>query len=302
MKAAVIHEYGSPEVLKYEDFPDPRLAHGEVLIRVAAAGVNPIDLHEREGATKEWRPVKFPGVLGWDLAGTVVGLGDGVNGFAMGERVFGWAYHTYAELCAVKTELLAKTPERLDLFQAAALPLVSATGCQLITLASGLTAGQSVLVSGAVGSVGRAAIFAAKDKGAKVFAGVRSRDRAIAETLGVDGIVALDDPEELARLAPVDVVANCIPGAAASQLLGKVKPGGMFASVTGVPDGADAFPQVRTKAFVSKQDVATYLYAAEGIISGKLQIPVSRVFPLRQAADAHAHMARGGAGKILLRP
>jgi len=157
-------------------------------------------------------------------------------------------------------------------------------------------------VTGAVGSVERTAVYAAKQAGANVIAGVKKDQVRRAAELGADEIVALDDPDEMARMGPVDIVANCVRGATASRLLGKVKPGGMFVSVTGIPDGADAFPQVRTKAFVSKQDINTYLYAAGGIISGKLEIPVSRILPLRQAADAHAEMAHGGAGKILLRP
>jgi NADPH:quinone reductase-like Zn-dependent oxidoreductase len=102
MKAAVIHNYGAPDVLIYENYPDPKPAAGEVVMRVAAAGVNPVDLCEREGGTKDWRPVVFPAVLGWDLAGTIVALGEGVCELALGESVFGWAYHTYAELCPSK--------------------------------------------------------------------------------------------------------------------------------------------------------------------------------------------------------
>ena len=100
MKASVIHEYGGPEVLRYQDYPDPVLQPDEVLVRVAAAGVNPVDALERSGETKAWRPVQFPGVLGWDLSGTVQKMGSGVEGFSVGDQVLAWAYHTYAELCA----------------------------------------------------------------------------------------------------------------------------------------------------------------------------------------------------------
>ena len=97
MKASVIHEYGGPEVLRYEDYPDPVLNPGEVLVRVAAAGLNPVDILERSGQTKEWRPIQFPGVIGWDLSGTLERLGTGVKGFSVGDRALAWAYHTYAE-------------------------------------------------------------------------------------------------------------------------------------------------------------------------------------------------------------
>lgn len=167
MKAIVIHEYGGPDVLKYEDCPDPVPGAGEVLVRVAAASINPIDIMERAGLTKDFKPVTFPGVLGWDLAGRVVGLGPGAQGFSVGDKVLAWAYHTYAELCTVRAELLAKVPDGLDLVEAAALPLVTTTGNQLIAIASGAEAGQTVLVSGAFGSVGRSAILTAKRSAAR---------------------------------------------------------------------------------------------------------------------------------------
>jgi NADPH:quinone reductase-like Zn-dependent oxidoreductase len=302
MRAAVIHSYGGPEVLKYEEYPDPQPGPREALVRVAAAGVNPVDLREREGGAKDWRPVIFPGVLGWDLSGTVVALGDGVRDLAIGEKVFAWGYHSYAELCAVKAELLAKVPAGLDLVAAAALPLVSATGCQLISVAGETRAGQTVLVSGANGAVGRCAVFAAKDQGCIVVAGVHAKDVDAAARLGADRVVALDDAAVMRALEPVDLVANCVRGPTATSLLAKVKPGGLFASVTGVPEGADAYPQVRAKAFVSKQDVATYLYAARGALDGRLEIPIADMLHLRQAAQAHAKVEKGGVGKILLKP
>src|SRR5215471_18607529 len=98
MKAIVIHRYGGPEVLKLEDYTDPVAATGEVLVRVAAASINPVDTFERAGLTKDYKPVKFPGVLGWDLAGTVVAVGPGAEAFSIGDKVLAWAYHTYAEL------------------------------------------------------------------------------------------------------------------------------------------------------------------------------------------------------------
>jgi len=133
MKAIVIHQYGGPEVLKFEDVPDPVAGAGEVVLRVAAASINPIDIAERAGLTKDFKPVTFPGVLGWDLAGTVISVGPDVKGFSLGDKALAWAYHTYAELCAVKAELLAKVPEGLDLVEAAALPLVTITGNELIS-------------------------------------------------------------------------------------------------------------------------------------------------------------------------
>jgi NADPH:quinone reductase-like Zn-dependent oxidoreductase len=111
MKAIVVHQYGGPDVLKFEDYPDPVAGTGEVLVRVAAASVNPIDYKRRAGLTKDFYPIRFPGVIGVDLAGTVVKIGPGVEGFSAGDQVFAMADNTYAELCVVKADALAKIPQ-----------------------------------------------------------------------------------------------------------------------------------------------------------------------------------------------
>jgi NADPH:quinone reductase-like Zn-dependent oxidoreductase len=302
MKASVIHEYGGPEVLRYEDYPDPVRQPGEVLVRVAAAGVNPVDALERSGETKAWRPVQFPGVLGWDLSGTVEKLGTGVEGFSEGDQVLAWAYHTYAELCAVNAALLARVPKGMNLVDAAALPLVTMTGSQLIYVAADVKPGQTVLVSGAAGSVGRSAVFAAKDRGTVVTAGVLKKQLDGVKNLGADRVVALDDPAAFADLQKVDIVANTVRGKTAEDLMGKVKEGGIFASVTGAPANAAGYPKVRTVAFVSRQDTKNLEFTVEAVRAGKLTIPIGSRVPLRNAAEAHAAFAKGGASKILLLP
>jgi NADPH:quinone reductase-like Zn-dependent oxidoreductase len=300
MNAVVMKEYGGPEVLKYGDFSDPTPGPGEVLVKVAAASINPVDLKQRAGATKAYFPLEFPNVIGWDVSGTVAKLGPGVSDFAVGDRVFAWAFHTYAELCVVKTDVLAKIPEGLDLIEAAALPLVTMTGSQLISQASGVTRGQTILVSGAVGSVARAAVCTAKDKGAVVIAGVRKDQLAEAKELGVDKVVAIDDTVDFGALPSVDVVANTVGGPTAEQLLSKVKDGGTFASVTGVPENAQEYPSVHAVAFVSKQDPKTLLYMADAVRDGRLKIPIAKKLPLKEAREGHIAMEKGAAGKILL--
>jgi NADPH:quinone reductase-like Zn-dependent oxidoreductase len=302
MKAIVIHQYGGPEVLKFEDCPDPAAGAGEVVVRVAAASINPIDIIERSGGMKDFRPMKFPNVLGWDLSGTIVSVGPQVQGFSLGDKVLAWGYHTYAELCAIKAELLAKVPNGLDLAEAAALPLMTTTGAELISVASGVGAGQTALVSGALGGVGRSAVFAAKERGAKVIAGVRKSQLNAAKSLGADEVAAIDDDDALSAIAPVDAVANTVRGPTVGRLIGKVKPGGVFASVTGAPDNAKGFPAVRVVAFVSKQDARTVLHMAQAVSAGKLVIPIARKLPLRDAAAAHAAVEKGVDGKVLLLP
>src|ERR1700729_2038170 len=214
MKAVVVHQYGGPEVLKFEDYPDPVPGPVEVLVRVAAASVNPIDYKRRAGLTKDFYPIHFPGLIGVDVAGTVAALGSGVQGFSPGDQVFAMAANTYAELCVVKAAILAKVPKGLDLIEAAALPLVTVTGNQLLQ-ATGIKAGQSVLVVGAAGNVGRSAVFTAKARGATVIAGVLKRQMDQAKTVGANHVVATDDDTAVANLPPLDAVADTVGGRAA---------------------------------------------------------------------------------------
>jgi NADPH:quinone reductase-like Zn-dependent oxidoreductase len=128
MKAVVLHEYGGPDKLKYEDFADPVAADDQVLVRVAATSVNPIDYKIRSGAMKQFFPVDFPEILGRDIAGIVRTVGKKVTGVAPGDKVMALGNHAYAELTAVAASDVAQVPEKLDLIEAAALPLVMTTG------------------------------------------------------------------------------------------------------------------------------------------------------------------------------
>ncbi len=299
MKAVVVHQYGGPEVLKFEDYPDPAPGPGEVLVRVAATSVNPIDYKRRAGLTKDFYPIQFPGLIGVDIAGTVVKIGPGVEGFSAGDQVFAMAANTYAELCVVDAAILAKIPKGLDLIQAAALPLVTTTGNQLIA-ASGIKAGQSVLVLGAAGNVGRSAVFTAKQRGATVIAGVLTTQMDEAESIGADQVLATDDDNATANLPMLDVVADTVNGKTAEKLIAKVKPGGVFASVLGAPRNAATFASVKVVPVFAKPDPKTLQVMAEAFRDGKLVIPISRKLPLSQAAEGQAAAEKGGLGKVLL--
>jgi len=299
MKAVVVHKYGGPEVLKFEDYPDPVPGAGEVLVRVAAASVNPLDYKRRAGLTDDYYPIHFPGLIGVDMAGTVVKIGPEVEGFSVGDQVFSMADNTYAELCVVSAAILAKVPKGLDLIQAAALPLVTITGNQLLS-ATGIKAGQTVLVAGAVGNVGRSAVFTAKERGATVIAGVLKRQMDEAKTVGADQVVATDDDTAIANLPPLDAVADTVDGRTAEKLLAKVKSGGVFASVVELPQNAAKYPSVKSVKVFSKFDRKTLEFMAEAVRDGKLVIPISRKLPLSDAAEAQAAAEKGGIGKILL--
>ena len=301
MKAIVVHEYGGPEVLKYEEYPDPVAGPGEVLVRVAAASVNPVDYKRRAGLTKSFYPMQFPSLIGVDLSGTVVKVGSGVEAFMAGDKVFGMVDNTYAELCVVKADALADIPEGLDLIDSGALPLVTVTGNQLLA-ATGIKAGQTVMVIGGVGNVGRSAVFTAKDRGATVIAGVLKRQMDEAKTLGVDHVAATDDDTSIASLPMLDAVADAVGGKTAEMLIAKVKPGGVFATVVGAPRNAAEYPSIKVAPVFSKFDRNTLQFMAEAVRDGKLVIPISRRMPLREAAEAQALAEKGAIGKILLVP
>jgi NADPH:quinone reductase-like Zn-dependent oxidoreductase len=299
MKAIVVHEYGDPEVLKFEDYPDPVPGPGQVLVRVAATSVNPIDYRRRAGLTKDFYPLHFPALIGVDVAGTVVEIGPGVKGFSAGDRVFAMADDTYAELCVVKAAVLAKIPNCLDLIQAAALPLVTTTGNQLLS-ATGVTAGETVMVVGAVGSVGRSAVFTAKERGAAVVAGVLKKQLDAAKAVGADQVVATDDDTAIANLPALNAVADTVGGRTAEKVIAKIKPGGVFASVVGAPQNAAKYPSVKVEFVFSKFDRKTLEFMAEAVRDGKLVIPIIQKLPLSEAAEAQAAAERGALGKILL--
>ena len=300
MKAIVLHEYGGPSKLKYEDFEDPKPGPGEVLVRVAATSVNPVDYKMRSGAAKERFPVNFPGILGRDVSGIVREIGEGVTGFEPAQRVMALAHATYAELTVVKADELTLVPEGLDLVEAAALPLVTLTGEQLISRGTGIKQGETVLISGAMGSVGRAAIFTAKKAGATVIAGVKKAQLDAAKELGADEVVALDDKEAMAKVGFMDAVADTVGGETGAMLLGKVKQGGVFASVVGPPLGAKLHPTVKVALVMAVPDPAKLAEMAAEVVAGRYKIPIDRMLPLSEAADGQVAAEKGGIGKVLL--
>jgi NADPH:quinone reductase-like Zn-dependent oxidoreductase len=300
MKAVVLHEYGGPDKLKWEDFEDPKVGENDVLIRLSASSVNPVDYKMRSGAAKERFPVEFPGIIGRDVSGIVREVGSRVTGFEPGDKVMAFASHTYAELVVVPATEVTHVPEGLDVVEAAALPLVTLTGEQLITLGTKIQAGQTVLVAGAVGAVGRSAVWTAKKAGATVIAGVRKKQLEEAAEIGADEVLALDDSEAMKKLGFVDAVADAVGGETAELLIAKVKQGGIFASVTGAPKNATMHPTVQVEVVRAKPDAATLKTLAEDVVAGKLKIPIDRMIALADAGEGQAAAEKGGIGKVLL--
>jgi NADPH:quinone reductase-like Zn-dependent oxidoreductase len=212
----------------------------------------------------------------------------------------GVAGSSYAELVAANANAITKVPDGLDPVEAAALPVVTLTGEQLITLGTEVKAGQTVLITGALGSVGRSAVWTAKKAGAMVIAGVRGSQVKAAGALGTDEVLALDDAAALEKLGFVDAVADTVGGPTGEKLLGKVKPGGVFASVLGGPANAKLHPTIRVQSVVMHPDAAMLRILAETVAAGKLVIPIDRMVPLDEAAQAQVAAEKGGIGKILL--
>jgi NADPH:quinone reductase-like Zn-dependent oxidoreductase len=300
MKAIVVSQYGGPEVLEYKDVPDLSPGPDEVLMRVAATSINPFDVKQRSGEARAYAPVNFPAVLGLDVAGTVVSCGEKVKNFSSGDHVFGMSVKAYAERCVVKAENLAKIPPGLGIIDAAALPVVTTTGHQLIVNGASVHRGQTVLVTGAFGNVGRSAVFTAKSLGATVIAGVREKQLKQAGDLGADDVVAIDNADAISKLKPLDAVADTVDGAAAEALIARVKAGGIFASVLGPPQNSGKFPGVKVVPVFVVSDPQTLIQMAKAVIEGNLEIPIVERIPLKDAAKAHTLVERGASGKVLL--
>jgi NADPH:quinone reductase-like Zn-dependent oxidoreductase len=301
MKAIRIHAYGEVDQLRLEEAPDPKPGPGEVLVRMAATSVNPIDYKIRSGAARERYPQVFPVILGRDLAGVVSGVGPGVTSLAVGDRVMGFVSHTYAELVVAKAGDLCSIPEHLEDQQAGAIPLVVTTGAQLIERAGKVQAGQTVLVIGALGGVGRTAVFVAKSHGAVVLAGVRKKEVADAQALGADQVVALDDDAALAHVPELDVLADTVNKDSTVKLLPRLKKDGILATVVGAPLQAKDYP-IRVEGVMAQPDSARLRQLAEDVRAGRLKIPVGKVLPLSEIREAHRLAEKGGIGKIVLVP
>ena len=302
MKAVRLYEYGGPENLKYEDdVPEPTFGPDSVLVETAAAGVNPIDWKMRSGARQKDFPLKLPAILGKDVSGVVRAVGREIRAFKPGDRVLALTTATYAELVTVEGSILTHLPDGVDLVDSAAIPMIALTGDQLVRLAARAQTGQTLLISGALGGVGRAAVHTANKLGIKVIAGVRARQLPDAQTLGVFDTVAIDDDAALAGLAMVDGVADTVGGETAAKLFAKVKNGGTFGYASVFPDGvAQRNASVTVTRVFARPDASKVREFADDIRDGKFLLPIGRRMPLREAGEAQALVQKGGVGKIVL--
>lgn len=302
MKAVVLHEYGGPDNLKFEDdVPDPLTGGNTVLIAAAAASANPIDWKLRSGSAQQRFPLLFPAILGRDVSGIVRQVGANVMHFKPGDRVLALTNKTYAELVAVDDSDVTHLPDGVDLVDAAAIPLISLTGDQLVRIATNVQKGQVVLITGALGGVGRAAVHSAKKIGAQVIAGVRGRELESARSLGVSGVLAIDDDKAIENFPLVDAIADTVGGDTAAKLIARVKPNGSFGYTSVLPENAAATnPTVKVTRVQAKPDPSKVREFADDVRDGKFVLPIGARMPLKDAAKAHVLGEKGGIGKIIL--
>jgi NADPH:quinone reductase-like Zn-dependent oxidoreductase len=307
MKAVRIHKYGGPEVLQYEEAPRPKPAAGEVLIRVHAAGVNPIDWHVREGHVKDVFPHSFPFVPGWDASGVVEEVGAGVTRFKPANEVYSvpdpLRDGAYAEYIAVRESEVALKPKSLHHVHAAAVPLAALTAWQTLCDTAKLEPGQRILVHAAAGGVGHFAVQLAKWKGAHVIATASAKNHELLRELGADETIDYTSQrfEEVAR--NVDVVLDPIGGDTQERSWQVLKKGGALLSIVQPPSAEKAKELGVRAAFVaSHPNGAQLAKIAELIDSGDLKPIVNRILPLPEARRAHELSQSGHThGKIVLR-
>ncbi|MGD0941890.1 MAG: NADP-dependent oxidoreductase [Terracidiphilus sp.] len=288
--------------MKFEDsVPEPQISGNMVLIAAAAASVNPIDWKLRSGMMQTSFPLSLPAILGRDVSGIVRAVGASVKHFKAGDRVLALSNATYGELVAVDDSDVTHLPDGVDLADAAAIPLIALTGDQLVRLATNVKKGQVVLITGALGSVGRAAVHTALKLGAHVIAGVRGKELDDARALGVSDMLPIDDDEAIENFRPVDAIADTVGGDVAAKLIAKVKQGGSFGYTAVIPENAGARnPTVKVTRVRAQPDPSKVREFADDVRDGKFILPIGRRMPLSDAAQAHVLGEKGGIGKILL--
>ena len=304
MKAIVVHEYGGPEVLKYEDVPRPEPKENEALVQVIAAGVNPVDALIRTGKYAKFFGTTLPLIPGYDIAGIVEKTGAKITKLKAGDSIYayvlwGGGYAEYA--VATEGEATAK-PKSLNYIEAAAVPLVALTAWQALIDTAKLSAGQTVLIHGGSGGVGSMAIQIAKARGAKVIATASTSNQELLKQLGAD--VAIDYTktkfEDVAK--DVDVVLDSVGKDTLARSYGVVRKGGIIATLVAEPDQAELDKHgIRGAAISVKPNASELAEITKLIEEKKIKPVVSQVLPLTEAVKAQEQAATHHTrGKIVL--
>ena len=293
MKAIRFDHHGEPDVLELVEVDTPQPAPGQLQIRVHAAGVNPADYKWRNGFNLRYMPLPLPHIPGYDVAGVVSGVGADVSGFAIGDRVVATVNEAYAEFAVAEATACAKLPDQVDFVQAAALPCSALTGMEMIEEGLRPASGDTVLVTGATGGVGRFAAKAARDLGAKVVVAVRPAYVDEARSLGFTEVVTFEGelPDDLA----FDHVGDTVGGEGVARLCRRLKPGGRIVTVATTPidpEGLAAVPTV----FGYHADGERLSRIVAAVADGTMPMPVGRTFPLTEAGAAQQYVEDGGTG------
>jgi NADPH:quinone reductase-like Zn-dependent oxidoreductase len=312
MKAIRIHAYGGPEVLSYEEAPEPRVGADDVLVQVHAAGVNPMDWKVREGRGQNGQKA-LPIIPGWDVSGVVVGHGAQVTRFTIGDEVYGRPDMArdgcYAQRVAIRANELAKKPRTLDHVAAAAVPLAGLTAWQVLFeathgyRAAGVRPGDTVLIHAAAGGVGTFAVQLAKWKGARVIGTCSTEHVDYVRSLGADEIIDRTKMQFDEVVRDVDVVADFVGGETQRRSWRVLRKGGILVSTVAPPSEEDAAARGARAGFVSVQPSALQLDELALLIdSGTVEVEVAQVLPLSAAREAQALSQNGHQrGKIVLR-
>ncbi|MFC0302832.1 NADP-dependent oxidoreductase [Rhizorhabdus histidinilytica] len=300
MRAVAIRGYGGPDVLEFCTWPHPVPKPGEAVVAIRAAAVNPADGKWRAGMFASFAPVSFPHILGYDIAGVIVGGAGLTPGTRVAAMLDPFTKGGYAEYVAVAADRLAAIPDGLSFETAAAVPTAGLTGAQLVERAVDAQPGQSILLTGAVGAVGRFALDAARRREVKVVAAVRGT--LMDEALALAAAQAIALGEEDWSGAPFDHVVDTVGGDAVAALCRHLRPGGRIATAATTPidpQGLAATPEF----YAVVADAERLGRLLDAVRKGEVAVPIARVMPLEEAAEAQRLTDAGGAGgKIILMP
>ena len=313
MRAVVIHQFGGRDQLQLAEVPTPTPGKREVLIRVHAAGVNPVDWKIREGLLRSRLPHQFPIILGWDAAGVVASTGPGARRFKPGDAVYAYARKpiikdgAYAEYIVLPESSVALKPTRLDFSEAAAVPLAALTAWQCLFDTAGLKRGQTVLIHAAAGGVGGFAVQLARWKGARVLATASAANHDYVRQLGAHHVLDYrqeDFVEAVRRLAPegVEVAYDTVGGDVQKQSARVVRPGGCLVSILAFADEAAIRARGVEPRYVFVSPNAGQLKRLATLIErGKMKVTLAARIPLAEAVRAHELIETGHTrGKIVL--
>ncbi|MDE3168824.1 MAG: NADP-dependent oxidoreductase [Acidobacteriota bacterium] len=306
MKAVRIHRYGGPEVLQYEDAPRPEPAAGDVLIRVHATSVNPVDNAIRQGMFQERMKFKMPFIPGWDVSGVVESAGPGAGRLKPGDEVYSRPDLSrdgaYAEYIVVRESEVALKPKSIDHTHAAAIPLTGLTAWQALFDAGKLASGQTVLIHGAAGGVGHLAVQFAKAKGARVIGTASRRNHEFLRSLGADEVIDYSTAKFEDVVRDVDVVLDTITGETQDRSWQVIKKGGIYVSILQPPNQEKAAAHgIRSAHVFVQPNVDELNEIARLVDSGKVKPVIEKVFPLKDARAAQELVATHHArGKVVL--